>query len=298
MQNKKSKTPTDKDLMRACELSYKNDKSQKKIDGLHYYNNFENKKTGFYADVYYNDDNIVFVFRGTEISSPRDVMADIALKKGNMPAQFYDGIKLYDRLQDSPVFRGKTAIATGHSLGGSITDYIGTQRGDRAVAFSPYGIGDIVKNPRFTDNITNYGNPRDPVFMENYENQIGNNKYVFNSSNYSSESAEYNKDVNLIKKGDSAFNHYHLLENMGDIDYASDDITGKDSLKRMTEGFKRGEMSSVQEMVYKNTVHRILKEQYEKTKNNENNCPGYVDVSSYTRNGKEISGYTRDCPYH
>lgn len=66
----------------------------------------------------------------------------------------------------------------------------------------------------------------------------------------------------------------------------------------MTEGFKRGEMSSVQEMVYKNTVHRILKEQYEKTKNNENNCPGYVDVSSYTRNGKEVSGYTRDCPYH
>ena len=30
----------------------------------------------------------------------------------------------------------------------------------------------------------------------------------------------------------------------------------------------------------------------------ENNCPGYVTVGNYQRNGHEVSGYTRSCPYH
>ena len=50
--------------------------------------------------------------------------------------------------------------------------------------------------------------------------------------------------------------------------------------------------------VYKNTVQKIMNEHYGKTNNGWSNCPGYINVSSYTRAGKEVSGYTRNCPYH
>ena len=66
----------------------------------------------------------------------------------------------------------------------------------------------------------------------------------------------------------------------------------------MTEDFERRKMSPAQEIVYKNKVQKIMNGHYGKTNNNKNSCPGYVNVSSYTRAGKEVSGYTRNCPYH
>lgn len=47
-------------------------------------------------------------------------------------------------------------------------------RGYNTVAFSPYGIADIIGvDPSKYDNITNYGSKKDPVYIHKIDNQVG-----------------------------------------------------------------------------------------------------------------------------
>ena len=292
------KEPSDKTLAEISKLSYKNDRELKQVDGLKYHNFFENEKTGFYADVYYNDNYVVFVFRGTEQFSFKDLNTDRVMgHKKEVPAQFYDALKLYDKIQESQDFQDKTPICTGHSLGGSMADFVASRRGDKAVAFSPYAIGDIVKKPIEGTDITNYGNPNDPVFMENFKNHIGKVKYVFNHKNFSEE-YKYNPNDNFKRKLELAFKFFHTIEQMGDINMATDDITGQKFLNKIKERFPSDTLDESLKKIYNGVYNYIDIKNNNNTFNGDSNCSGYVNVSSYTRDGYDVKGYTRVCPKH
>ena len=213
---KKIKEINDKILENMCLNTYTDDVTNKKAEGFYYYDTYENPATSFYADIYISNndkDRVVIAFKGSVEFN--DHYQDFKMWKLNkMPEQFWDARKLYDTLASLPDIEDSEFIFTGHSLGGSIAAYLGSRTGCKTVTFNPFGIGNIVRNPQHTDNITNYGNPKDRVFMEEIDNQIGNVKYVFNHDNFKSEK------LPALKK-------YHLLESMGDIDFATDDISGK-----------------------------------------------------------------------
>ena len=278
--------PTDKDLEKACINSYSNKKEDKKLRGLDYFSSYD-LKSGLNADVYYNDDYLVVVFRGTEWKQPNDWNTDFIMgRRKEIPQQFYEADRLWNRLQDRDMFPDRKVIATGHSLGGSISVYLGNKYGDKAVAFCPYGIGDIVEPRKDASNITNYGNPKDWVFMSNEQNQIGNIKYVFNKHNFNGET-----DAKIEQ-----FALFHFLQNYGDINYATEDISGEEYLQNMSKAYDTNRLSVEEQLMYE-SITRQIKDNYNYT-DNLNNCPGYVYVHNYMRNGKEVNGYSRNCPYH
>ena len=279
--------PTDKDLEKACINSYSNKTEDKKLRGLDYFSSYD-FKSGLNADVYYNDEYLVVVFRGTEKCKPDDWVADYIMgRKKEIPQQFYDADRLWNRLQDRDMFPDRKVIATGHSLGGSISVYLGNKYGDKAVAFCPYGIGDIVEPREDASNITNYGNPKDWVFMRNKQNQIGNIKYVFNQHNFNG----------VTEAKLEQFPRFHYLQNYGDIDYATEDISGKDYVSKMAKAYDTRKLSAEESLIYESISRQIIGTNYFNS-DDSSSCPGYVNVHSYMREGKEVSGYTRNCPYH
>ena len=283
----------DKTLEKMCLLSYDKGRKDNKIPQLKYFDNYE-CNSGLYADVYYNDKYLVVAFRGTQDLG--DVKADLAMKfKKHLPQQFYEADKLWNRLQDNDMFPNREVIATGHSLGGSIAVYLGNKYGDKTVAFCPYGIGDIVESRKDTSNITNYGNPNDPVFMDNYSRHIGEKKFVFNVNNFK-EKYKYSHSNMMPEKLADAFSRFHKLQNYGDINYATDDITGEEYLQNMSKAYDTNRMSPEERLMYESISKQVKDNNF--GSNNSENCPGYVNVNSYTRDGKEVSGYTRVCPYH
>jgi len=279
-------TPTDKDLEQACLFTYEHEAKNKKINGLEYFSSYH-YNSRLDADVYINDKYLVVAFAGSE--TPRDYWQDWKMwRRGELPVQMQDADRLWNWLQRKEMFGDREAIATGYSLGASTAVYIGNKYGDRTVAFCPYGIGNIVNIRNNTDNITNYGNPNDPVFMENYSWHIGKKKFVFNADNFDNR-YKYSHYNNVLKKADAFMNRFHTLEKYGNIDFATDDITGQEFLNKVHRTYG-GSIESAIEKYTQNSYKDIMQ--------NSSNCPGYVDVKSYTRNGKEVNGYRHDCPYH
>ena len=276
---KKTKELNDKILENMCQNTYTDDISQKKAEGFYYYDTYEKPKTGFYADIYIsnnNKDKVVIAFKGS--NDIKDLLQDLKMWKfEKMPEQFRDARKLYDSLVSLSDLEDAEFIFTGHSLGGSVAAYLGCRTGCRTVTFNPFGIGKMVSNPQNTTNVTNYGNPKDRIFMEEINNQVGKVKYVFNLDNFKSEK------LPAIKK-------YHQLESMGNIDFATEDISGQQFVQKI--------YNYVQNNKNKMTFDEILNNLPYLEGSNSNSCPGYVTVDEYQRNGHKVSGYVRSCPYH
>ena len=64
----------------------------------------------------------------------------------------------------------------------------------------------------------------------------------------------------------------------------------------MSKAYDTNRLSVEEQLMYE-SITRQIKDNYNYT-DNLNNCPGYVNVHSYMRDGKEVRGYIRNCPYH
>ncbi len=65
-------------------------------------------------------------------------------------------------------------ILTGHSLGGSEAQILGAKYGVETVTFAAYGTRYLSgMEINYTDNITNYGNAQDSIYVMNIDGQIG-----------------------------------------------------------------------------------------------------------------------------
>lgn len=108
----------------------------------------ENEASGFYAQVFrYMDGTVVIAFRGTEPNDWKDVLADLAMGFGVKTRQFRDAEEAYLRTRAE---FGPTVRMTGHSLGGSLAQYLGakyasdyTGSGKWSVAFNGFGVARV-----------------------------------------------------------------------------------------------------------------------------------------------------------
>ena len=110
---------------------------------------FENTKTGFYANVLQENNRIVIVYKGSDdiIKNTNDARKDwkndanMALLK-RIPEQTKDALEVYDRVKKT--FPNVQIDVVGHSLGGSLAQYVAIMRNvNEAVCFNPVGIGKI-----------------------------------------------------------------------------------------------------------------------------------------------------------
>lgn len=143
----------------------------------------KNPKNGFYACLAKKGDEVAIAFRGTELTSIKDLRNDVAMNNHKLPSQAYSALKYYDEVKE--IFPNVKISVTGHSLGGSLAQIVAADRNNvEGVTFNPYGTRDLFKDGAVLneENVTNYCNPKDAITKLNGNEQIGK-CYVVNSKN-------------------------------------------------------------------------------------------------------------------
>lgn len=176
-------------------------------------------KDGLFVAIYSNEKDTVFAIRGTEDFN--DVKTDFKMKLHLDNSQFQSAFIYY--LKIKPKYRN--IIFTGHSLGGSIAQYLGTITGNETVTYEAYGVADNYK-PKYTSNIINFGNLYNPFFIVNFKNHIGKN-YIM-----------------PVKASEKSI-YWHFLENCGkpsqakQINYDPSTTFKQDIVKPVLKDIKR-----------------------------------------------------------
>lgn len=133
-----------------------------------------NHHTGFLGKVYRAESGeLVIAFRGTELEDKqkRGLRNDINMACKNIPAQLQNAFIMYKHVKQE--YPNAKITLTGESLGGTLAALVAAETGVKAVTFSAYGAKDLIDSPKYTSNITNIGDTRDPIFMANVNQHIG-----------------------------------------------------------------------------------------------------------------------------
>lgn len=105
-------------------------------------------KTCFHGGCYVKDDTAAIVFAGTNARSMKDLVADVRMVCGQIPAQAQraaDLIQTYGSWAKS--HEGvKTFVVAGHSLGGALTQLVATAQDLPFVTFNAYGTLALAKD--------------------------------------------------------------------------------------------------------------------------------------------------------
>lgn len=80
----------------------------------------------------------VLVFRGTRISSLKDITTNLVQFSNALPARYRWADELAERVRSQ--FPGERLLLTGHSLGGGLAMYAGLRQEQEAVVFNPAGL--------------------------------------------------------------------------------------------------------------------------------------------------------------
>ena len=134
-----------------------------------------NSHTGFKGKVYRAESGeIVISFRGTELDDikGRGLRNDVNMACKILPAQLQNAFTMYKQIKQE--YPNVKITLTGESLGGTLAALVAAETGVKAVTFSAYGAKDLIDSPKYTSNITNIGDTRDPIFMANVNQHIGN----------------------------------------------------------------------------------------------------------------------------
>ena len=181
-------------------------------NGWTYRETYSNHRDGFYSEIYTKDSKAILVIRGTEIHSggketTKDVMSDFQMGLGYLPYQMKDAENAY--LKTINKYGKENVILTGHSLGGSEAQILGAKYGAETITFEAYGTKNLNGvEVNYTDNITNYGNAQDGIFVKNIDNQIGKTM-ILNANAKNGDSFDKEYDYHGINP--------HFIENLGDL---------------------------------------------------------------------------------
>ncbi len=232
--------------------------------------------TGFAAVALRHGKEIIIAFRGTEdfnvaikefsLRNAPDTKNDLVMwGKQQLPGQAYRALMFYDTIKKK--YPDNEILLTGHSLGGSLAQIVGSWRKVKTCTFNPYGTRNILERANVKiDNaeIINYCNPLDPITESNGENQVGENYILWSKSD---------------KKGKKGFLlPQHFLENNQPIDKQMPVSFGKIELpKEQREVYYEGQADSI----YDNLPPRN----------------GMVHVNAYKRDdGTKVREYWRRFP--
>ena len=171
----------------------------------------ENKDSGFYASAFYFDNQIIIVFRGTDIDDLNDINADLQMVSKNIPNQIIDAKKFYKNIKNT--FPNKKIIFTGHSLGGSIAQIMSYETNCDAVTFAAYGTRKILSTEKIPENVINYGSANDPIYLKNLDYQYGKT-YIVNQNFSNNDNKIITKTYNKIYQ---IHNIDHFIENIGNL---------------------------------------------------------------------------------
>jgi len=95
----------------------------------------ENPTSGFEARAYrFRNGEVVLAFRGTEPSA-RDILSDVGMLLGVQPQQFRDGQEFFSKLS----VRYDVKYVVGHSLGGSIAQYVAARNMVDGLTINAFG---------------------------------------------------------------------------------------------------------------------------------------------------------------
>ena len=156
-------------------------------NGWTYKETYSNHRNGFYSEIYTKGDKAILVIRGTERNSGvkeglKDGGNDIQMGLDYLPFQMKDAEEAY--LNAVRKYGKENLVLTGHSLGGSEAQILGVKYGVETVTFAAYGTKNLSgMEINHTNNITNYGNAQDGIFVENIDNQIGKTR-ILNASGF------------------------------------------------------------------------------------------------------------------
>ena len=294
------------------------DEKPKNINGWQYKKSIQDRN-GFYAEVYEKNGKAIFAIRGTDTDRGKtekitDLYNDVQIGLLNLPIQMKSAEKTYKQLIQQ--YGKENVITTGHSLGGSISTILGTKYGGETVTFSAYGVKNIIGlEKNYTDNITNYGNAQDGIFVMNIDSQIGKTIILETNGKGGSLEKGYKLRKNIAP---------HYIENYGDlskgVEYKKEEFDNTD-----TPLFKTG----VEYFDYDDSVfdinNRVLYDGEINPLDLDKNSPLYdlylkqwidkspmpaiaevdkrtrigelIYVEEYTRSdGTKVSGYYRACP--
>ena len=308
MQNNK----LNNDIIQLSGYIYKN-VNNKKPDNWESIDKKENKNTGFYAEVFKNGNEIAIIYKGTDVPSKNNISFDIlsdsfhdnifnnlSMGVGKFPIQINDARELYNEIKSK--YPEKKINLGGHSLGGSLAQLIGIETGENTVTYGAYGVGDIIKtnNLQF-DNITNYGNINDPIYVSNISSQVGNtyvmNNFKPNEPNeiYLIKGREINKNLSINK---------HKVENSEPLENAKlladkkiyeNNLVLKGSVSKTSNELLQpvytremiGKMSVDEYLLHESMIMEQLKTQgipSEQQVNQQNNLAGFLNQISGNSN--------------
>ena len=133
-------------------------------------------KNGFDSWILDNKTEIVIVIRGTD--DIHDVLQDVSMVAGILPKYTDYAIDVFSKAVKYATDKQLPIVACGHSLGGSLAQYITYRECIQSYTFNPYGIGDcLLKNhdiPITTRNkCQNYCITNDVVSSSSMQWQIG-----------------------------------------------------------------------------------------------------------------------------
>ena len=294
------------------------DEKPKNINGWQYKKSIQDSN-GFYAEVYEKNGKAIFAIRGTDTDRGKtekitDLYNDVQIGLLNLPIQMKSAEKTYKQLIRQ--YGKENVITTGHSLGGSISTILGTKYGGETVTFSAYGVKNIIGlEKNYTNNITNYGNAQDGIFVMNIDSQIGKTIVLETNVKGGSLGKGYKLRKNIAP---------HYIENYGDlskgVEYKKEEFDNTD-----TPFFKTG----IEYFDYDDSVfdinNRVLYDGEITPSELDKNSPLYdlymdqwidkkpmptkaevdkrtrigelIYVKEYTRSdGTKVSGYYRACP--
>ena len=250
----------------------------------------KNKENGFFGCAYKYEDRIVVVFRGTEGLNKDDLKTDIGMWRNKIPPQAKDAIFFTEQMKEviKKHYPGYKLDLTGHSLGGSLSQYVHVlvEGVNKTVTFHPYGTSDTLERYLFenkpanpVDNITNYYDKNDKI------------SGIFSKHTQLGKCYEVGiKDA--AKKSNDVFKH-HKIENM----------------KPLSTRVEVKQIKSIQSQagnIYRKGIEQIKKikdKGFEKVKDKlhisyiqDVDCVGSYPVSGYIRSdGTKVEGYTRTC---
>lgn len=172
------------------------------------------ESSGLFMILINNKGQTYLVIRGTELSDKDDFIADLSLLTRHLPTQAAQALSYFNSIKN----KYPNLIVTGHSLGGSIAQIIGTKQGNKTVTFSAFGSEGSCKRQK-ENNIINFGMERDTIFTNRIEAQIGKT-YIIPSNKpkfISNHKIDYKLLKKFITKSLGNFIVEHKLENYNSL---------------------------------------------------------------------------------